>query len=253
MIAPQGYNERLFAGKGLRFSYHVARYRWLASEIQKLGISSPRMIELGCFDAKTLDFIAYTRPAYYLGLDAGWENGLQQGREKWKNYSWVELLQCASPAQIPDRGGFDIGICMEALQCMDYELNDAYLRRLGAICGTLFVTVPREHGLVFFAKHATKQMLYGAPRIRYTWREVALLTIGRFDKVPRQEYKGFDERVLLRIISRYFTIEKICGVFRSTTLPVQLSCTIGITAKSKACAPQLSPRGIAAKDCLNVA
>jgi hypothetical protein len=233
MIQPQGYNERLFKGKGLRFAYHTARYYWLASQIRKLAIRNPRIIELGCFDAKTLDFISFAKPSYYLGLDAGWENGLHLGRQRWKGYEWVELLQCASPGEMPDRGLFDVGICMEALNIMDYETEETYLRKLSQVCRQLFVTVPREHGLAFFAKHAAKSMLYGQARIRYSWREVALLTMGRFNKVERQEYKGFDERVLLRILSRYFDVEKVCGLFPSTAFPVQLSCTVGIVASSK--------------------
>jgi hypothetical protein len=233
MIEPQGYNERLFSGKSLRFAYHTARYHWLASEIRKLAIGKARIVELGCFDAKTLDFISFTQPSYYLGLDAGWENGLRQGRERWKDREWVELLQCTSPGEMPDRGSFDVGICLETLHVMDYEIEDAYLRRLSEICAKLFVTVPREHGLVFFAKHAAKSMLYGRPRIPYSWREVVLLTLGQFDKVERQEYKGFDERVLLRIMSRYFKVERVCGLFPSTAFPVGLSCTIGVAASSK--------------------
>jgi hypothetical protein len=232
MTEPQGYNERLFSGKGLRYAYHSARYHWLASEIRKLGIRQPRIVELGCFDAKTLDFISFARSSYYLGLDAGWENGLRQGRERWREHHWVELLQCTSTAEIPDRGFFDIGICLEALNIMDYEMEEAYLRKLSEICGKLFVTVPREHGPVFFAKHAAKSMLYGQARIPYSWREVALLTLGRFNKVQRQEYKGFDEWVLLRIMSRHFQVKKVCGLFPSRAFPVQLSCTVGTTATS---------------------
>jgi hypothetical protein len=233
MIEPRGYNERLFKGSGLRFTYHMARYHWLASEVRKLAIRKPRIVELGCFDAKTLDFLSFAAPSYYLGLDAGWENGLRLGRQRWKDHSWVELFECSSPCKVPDRGFFDIGICMEALNIMDYETEDAYLRKLGQMCRLLFVTVPREHGLVFFAKHAAKRMLYGQARIPYSWREVALLTLGKFGKVRRQEYKGFDERVLLRIMSRYFKVEKVCGLFPSTAFPVQLSCTVGIVGTSK--------------------
>lgn len=234
MLEAQGYNERLFSGKGLRFAYHTARYHWLASEIRKLGIQNPRIIELGCFDAKTLDFISFAQPSYYLGLDAGWEDGLRQGRQRWKDHAWVELLQCASPREVPsDRGYFDIGICMEALNIMDYEVEDVYLRKLSQICEKIFVTVPREHGLIFFAKHTAKSMLYGPGRIPYSWREVAMLTLGQFNKIERREYKGFDDRVLLRIMSRYFEVKKVCGLFPSSGFPVRLSSAVGIAATAK--------------------
>jgi hypothetical protein len=228
----QGYNERLFSGKGLRFAYHAARYHWLASEIRSLSINNPRVLELGCFDAKTLNFISFAKPAYYLGLDAGWENGLTQGNQRWRDKDWVELLQCTSPEEIPERGYFDVGICLETLQVMNYETEDAYLRKLGRICGKLFITVPRERGFAFFAKHAAKMILYGPGRIPYSWREVVLLSLGQSQKVERQEYKGFDDRVLLRLISRYFTVEKVCGLFL-TAFPTRLSCTVGIVANAE--------------------
>lgn len=161
-----------------------------------------------------------------------WLASLHQGREKWRDREWVDLLQCTSPREMPDCGFFDIGICMEALNMMDYDTEEAYVGKLSRVCGKLFVTVPREHGLTFFAKHVTKSMLYGPARIRYSWSDVALMTLGRFNKVERQEYKGFDERILFRIISNYFIVEKICGLF-PPSFPVPLSSTIGLVGRSR--------------------
>jgi len=39
---------------------------------------------LGCFDAKTLDFLP-NQINLYQGFDANWENGLDHAKEKYKN------------------------------------------------------------------------------------------------------------------------------------------------------------------------
>jgi hypothetical protein len=75
-------------------------------------------------------------------------------------------------------------------------------------------------------------MLFGRARIPYPWREPLMLSLGKTENVKRDEYKGFDERKLIRTISRYFTIEKICSVF-PPSFPLGLSFTIGIVASSK--------------------
>jgi hypothetical protein len=231
MDSQLAYNRRLFAGRGIRSSYHCARFHWLSEQIRNCGLPSPRVIELGCFDAKTIDFIREP-PTYYLGLDAGWENGLFRAMEQLKSNRSVELMLCTSPAQIPERGRFDVGICMETLQHLDDDLAKCYLAKLSQLIdGKLFVTVPRERGLVFVARRVSKAMLFGRARIPYTWRELLMLSLGKTKKVQRNEYKGFDERKLIRTISRYFKIEKICSVF-PPSFPLGLSFTIGIVAAS---------------------
>jgi hypothetical protein len=226
------YNQRLFAGNKVRSSYHWARYRWLNEQIRSSGVPSPRIIELGCFDAKTIDFMSEP-PAYYLGLDAGWENGVFKAMDRLKSNRSVELVHCTSPTQIPERGRFDVGVCMETLQHLSDDLAESYLARLSQLIeGKLFVTVPRERGLVFVARRVTKAMLFGRARIPYTWRELLMLSLGKTEKVQRNEYKGFDERILIRTISRYFKIEKICSVF-PPLFPVGMSFTIGIVAATR--------------------
>src|SRR6185312_8868270 len=101
------YNERLFRPGSIRSSYHVARYRWLAKQLSSLG-SNLRIVEIGCFDAKTLNFIP--EPAYYLGLDAGGEDGLSQGQTRFANRRNVELSLCCRPEEMPDRGIFDAAV-----------------------------------------------------------------------------------------------------------------------------------------------
>ncbi len=224
------YNERLFQSRGLRSAYHLERYRWLAREMA--GISSPRVIELGCFDAKSLRFIP--QPSYYLGLDADWEGGLSEGRKLWRDAGNVELVNCVHPSQIPDRGTFDIGVVLETLEHLPDPLLDEYIAKLGALIhGKLFVSVPRERGLIFLAKYLAKTLFYGgyAGGGRPTPRDVFMLTLSRTNQVKRCDHKGFDERVLIKKLSKYFRIEKVSSIFPRFA-PLSLSVTVGIVARS---------------------
>lgn len=218
------YNERLFSG-GLRASYHLSRYKWVSHELRKL--SPTRIVELGCFDAKLLDFIGH--PAYYLGIDAGWENGLSSAQQKWADQAHIELLKCASPDQIPERGYFDAGVCMETLEHLSDELADAYIAKLSRMVrGTLFITVPNEHGLMFAAKHVAKILAGANGAEQYSLKDATMLTLSKTSAVERNEHKGFDYRRLVDTVSQHFKTVKLSGIFPSR-YPA-LSMTVGIIA-----------------------
>ena len=54
--AGYGYNERLFSG-GFRSKLHLARFRWLQSEIAKRKCRIDSVLELGCYDGKLIEFL----------------------------------------------------------------------------------------------------------------------------------------------------------------------------------------------------
>jgi hypothetical protein len=233
-----GYNERLFQSRSLRSQYHLSRYFWLRDQLLKMALPPKRMIELGCFDAKTLDFLPW-QPGYYLGLDAGWEGGLKLGRERWAGNKGVELIECRVPRDIPERGRFDTGFCLETLEHLSYELMDSYLAALaGIIDGPLFITVPREHGIVFPIKQLIKSAISwddkeaGGQGYDFTFRDFCMLTLGRTGAVERLEHKGFDERTLLKILTQYFRVESVSGIF-PPRMPHALSFAVGIVAQPK--------------------
>ena len=232
-ITGNAYNERLFSGWGPRAAYHLSRYRWLAREIQKLNLPHPRIIELGCFDGKTLDFIE--KPSYYLGLDADGEGGLRFGQQRWQGIDNVELVMCRHADEIPNRGVFDLGVCMETFEHLSDDLADAYLCKLRSlITGKIFITVPRERGFVFLAKHLAKRAANMPSTKCYSAKDVWMLATHHTNQVqpdPRDGHKGFDDRRLLAMISKYFHVERVTGIFPT---PIRsLSLTTGIVASAR--------------------
>lgn len=142
------YNERLFK-KGLRSRWHLARFLWLEKMIKDLNIEAKSVVELGCYDGKTIHFIHPT-PEYYVGYDANWEGGLDIARNNWKNKNYHFFL-CRYPNEIKETEFFDISVCMETLEHIPSDLVEPYIEKLSTITNNyLFVTVPIDKGADIF-------------------------------------------------------------------------------------------------------
>ncbi|MDZ7315980.1 MAG: class I SAM-dependent methyltransferase [candidate division KSB1 bacterium] len=228
----KNYNERLFSN-GIRSRYHFARYYWLKKKLIKLGCPCRRVLELGCFDAKTLNFLP-KEPEYYLGYDADWEGGLQMGRAKWANRRNVDLRFCNSPEHLADAEPFDVAVCMETLEHLPVRDIKAYLEFLRCMTGDYcFITIPVERGVILPFKYAYKSII-GAVTTPYRFKELAAATLGRMKSVPRIEttHKGFDYRQCLQTIGLFFDVIEMEGI-PFGWLPPYLNPTIGIVAKPK--------------------
>lgn len=227
----ESYNQRLFSGNW-RSRIHLRRFHWLATEMRRLQLDNARVIELGCFDGKIIDLLE-TAPAYYLGLDANWEGGLDAGKRRWQGRANVEMQLCCKPEDIPTPAApFNIGICMETLEHVPAGLVEPYLLRLSQVIdGYVFITVPVERGLVFLLKHGAKRLL-GMKDDPFSRSEFINSILGRLERVERREHKGFDDRALVAAVRKYFDVVSITGVFPG--LPVRgLNLTVGIIARTK--------------------
>ena len=227
----EDYNQRLFSGNW-RSRIHLSRFYWLVDQMRWLRLNRVTIIELGCYDGKTVGFLDCA-PEAYLGLDANWEGGLDSGKVKWKDFANIELRHCRKPEDIPaPQKPYDIGICMETLEHLPPDLVDPYLFKLSQVIeGYLFITVPIERGFMFLLKHCLKKIL-GMKDDTFSKMEFINSVIGRLDKVKRGEHKGFDDRALVKQVERYFNIVSVSGVFPG--LPIRsLNLTIGIIAKSR--------------------
>lgn len=227
-----GYNELFFSGSGLRSYYHFARYRWLREQLEERTSGPLRIVELGCFDAKSIDFIP-PRLETYVGLDANWDNGLDMARARFAGRPDVKLIECQTAdsfAPYAD-GQFNAAISLETLEHIPPELLSDYFCQIRRVtCGPFFVSVPNEMGPVFLAKHVAKRLRYGTV-YSYSFRELVAATLRQSHKVERKEHKGFDYRVLARQLSEHFEVVSIEGL--PGRLPAALSLTVGIVAQSR--------------------
>lgn len=224
------YNERLF--QGWQSIYHLRRFYWLKKQLEEYGKNNASFIELGCFDAKTLDFIPKVQLGHYLGLDANWEKGLDDAKGRYKDDPRIIFQYCSKPDEVPTNDAkYDFGIALETLEHVRPELMDAFLEKMFFnIDGYIFITVPVERGFSLLVATAIRI-------INRTWEKYGLLEwlnafLGRMHKVSRIEHKGFDDRIFINQVSKYFDIEKIEGIFFNTPY-ANFNLSIGIVAKSK--------------------
>jgi hypothetical protein len=231
----KSYNERLFNKRQWRGKLHLARYDWLQKWVAQLVPNCQNAIELGCFDAKTLHYLP-TSIQHYVGYDANWENGLDEGRQKWKNEPNVQLIEAHTAAAFnPSLQYFDISICMETLEHLPLVELDNYLMKLAASTKQYcFVTIPNERGFLMVLKYVFKKyILRHTPEV-YTFRELWYALIGKIDKIERIEggHKGFDYQQLIKQLGSHFEVVAIEGIpFK--WLPLSWSFTVGIVLKQR--------------------
>ncbi len=224
------YNERLF--NSWTKIYHLKRFFWLKKKFFNIDIKNKNILELGCFDAKSLIFLN-SMPKKYLGLDANWEGGLDIAKNKYKNKENIEFKITKKPSDIPISEFFDYGICMETFEHISPEFLNEYLYRLSQIIKQkIFITIPIERGLAFiiafFLRFLTKDSYY----YMYTFKEILYSIIGKLEKVKRIEHKGFDDRIFLDTLSKYFKIEKVEGIFPGLPI-IGLNLEVGIIGTKK--------------------
>lgn len=224
------YNERLFGG-GLRSWYHVARFEWARNLI--LGLPDGlQVIELGCYDARTLDYFG-ERVAGYVGIDSN-DVALDRARRRFAGRSNVEFFHSESPSDLEcfADGQFDLAIVLETLEHLRPEHVPDYLDQLARVTrGTLLVSVPNEMGPVFLVKFVAKLLLYGDVQ-PYRPSELLAATLRRATLVDRDGHKGFDYRTIIEEIGARFDLCETAGL-PLTGLPPGLSPTVAIHARSR--------------------
>jgi hypothetical protein len=232
LIFDKGYNERLFSG-GLRGWFHLARFKWLARKCAEFKPDTSTVVELGCFDARSIGWLT-PAPKSYFGYDAGWEGGLQAGIEKHKDKPTYLLQKCLSPEQLafPADRKATLVISLETLEHIPPELLLGYLDKLREISsGHVFVSVPNEKGLIFLVKWIMKSLFYPG-RETYTASEVFHATIGNMAKVRRDEHKGFDWEQLRDQMAERFDLVKVEGV-QFPWLPAALNVQLGMIFRAR--------------------
>lgn len=204
-----GYNDRLFS-KGLRARLHLARFSWVKRVAQTTR--HDRILELGCFDGRLLD---YVKPSRYVGIDAGWEGGIQNALDRHGNDTTKTFIKTDAPSvlcQFPARC-FELGVALETLEHLPDDTLGRYLEQVQRTCARFLVTVPNEKGPVFLAKWIAKRtLLRNNPAETYSLTELFNATLCRMDRVARHEHKGFDYAALAGRLANHFDIEKVEGL-----------------------------------------
>jgi hypothetical protein len=223
------YNERLFS-RGFRGRLNYSRFHWLTQSLEALSCRPKSVLELGCYDAKSIRFLP-VRPERYVGLDASWEKGLDLAKAAWKDEKNFEFLDCREPDDIVLDEHFEVCICMETLEHVPPDLVEPYLAKLAERTDKyVLVTVPNEKGPIFAVKYLIKR-LFGDYE-KYTLGEFVNATLGRMDKVRRREHKGFDYAVIVNSLSKYFDLVKVSPL-PFQWLPTSLGYFVAIVGKKR--------------------
>lgn len=229
--ARPSYNQRLFAG-GLRTRRHLCRFVWVRRTLDALEIAPGRVLELGCYDGRAVEFLP-KMPDRYLGLDADWEDALALAARRWAGNSALEFRKCREAAEMAlDGETFDAALALETLEHVPPEQVQPYLTRIANALeprGVLLVTLPNEKGIVFAAKHLMKIVYIGSLE-PYNVREFFWQTIGRSENVARREHKGFDYARMVCRLREHFEVARIDGIPLSF-LPPCLNFGIGVVCR----------------------
>jgi hypothetical protein len=215
------YDQRLFSG-GIRRLIHEARFNWLRQKT--LGLSGS-VVELGCFNGRAIGYLGFT-PDDYLGLDAGWENGLDEAKSKYPSF---RFKQSTDPNDIIDF--WDLAIALETLEHLPRPGTlEIYIEKLARHSKVLIATFPNEIGFLFASKFLIKKIFFGGAE-NYKFSEFIYQSFGFCNLVEQNEHKGFDYRLLIDLLQRHFIIECCEGI--PIPFTKMLSTQIGIVAKSK--------------------
>ncbi len=206
----------------------------MADELRRLGCAADRVLELGCFDGKLIDYLPH-RPARYIGYDANWEGGLDLARTRWRDAEFASFHAATTPSDMelgPD-DVFDVAVSMETLEHVPPDLVEPYLAKIAEhLDGYLFVTVPVEKGPVLLAKWLAKRIL-SRDAASYTSAELVNATLGRMHRVARNDDKGFDWEALVAQVGRHFDVVRVEGLPLGRALPAGLCFGVGIVAHSR--------------------
>ena len=231
MPQQNSYNDRLFKGSLIRSYFHLARFNWIKSTIKKYKLSYSRVIELGCFDGKLLEFLPI-KPKFYQGYDANWEGGLETARLKWKDNENINFNFATDPDFILE-SVYDLGVSIETFEHIPPELVCPYLKKLSEnIKGNILITVPNEKGPFFLIKKLIKPKDRLA-KTKYSILDNLNIFLGRTNYVERDNHKGFDYDHLIYDVRKFFDIVEISSYPKMPFLPKFLGFGIGIFARTK--------------------
>jgi hypothetical protein len=229
---PDAYNDSLFHGNRARRFLHERRFWWLIDRLRRLGIRRADLIEIGCYDAKTISYLERGGVAVnrYVGYEAE-SDVASRAQRQWSARPEITIVRSTSPADIDLSSTFDLGICMETLEHLPDELVDGYLQALARVVrGLVFFTIPVERGAMLLAKQLGYR-IFGMYGERLSWRDLVNGALSQTDRIPRHEHRGFDDRQMVERIAHYFNVKECGGLF--VPYFTTMNFTLGIVGTAK--------------------
>jgi hypothetical protein len=247
MEIPSFDRSRKFRFLGSLYAFHhTRRFEWLKKKIAALRRRDLAILEIGCNDARSLDYIPVP-VRRYVGLDAGWRSGWKAGRaygldaaeKRFQNQPGYEFHRSQRHEDLERvRGTFDVAILLETFEYLEPTELESYVAAISGKLnqdGCVLSTMPNEKGLPLLAK-AVGSRLSGVRRSEYTATQFWNAFIGKMDKVPRavRGRRGFDYSAIANLVRQYFPKLQLEAV-EPENLPLWLSLNIGMVASKAHC------------------
>lgn len=232
-IGTKTYNERLFQSSRYREFIHRGRFIWAKQILERFRVSCRRILEIGCFDGKLVDWVPSEIDAF-VGIDAGWEGGIEIAKRRFAHDMKYTFVCASDPIELYryKNINFDLGVAMETLEHLSPSTVYQYLDAFHCLVkGHILITVPNEKGLVFLGKWLVRKIM-GDRSYQFSPVEVLYAVCGFLDRVERKEHKGFDYKSLIEDIEARFEIICVHSI-PIAKLPIWLSPTLGILARTR--------------------
>lgn len=227
--------------KALYMIHHAQRFRWLREKIVSGSKPHVSILELGCNDATSLDYIPLALDRY-VGFDAGWQSGWKDGvayglEAARLRYAGIENIEFHKSDDFSDILGlaeaFDFALVLETFEYLEPSTLEAYISALAAKLGPsgqLVSTMPNEKGIAVLLKHFGSR-ISGVRRSVYSPWELFQAAIGRTGSIPRgtRGRKGFDYQQIASLARRHFRYVRLESVGLSF-LPCCMSLNVGLVA-----------------------
>jgi methyltransferase family protein len=231
--------------------HHTRRFEWLKHKLSALGKQNVSILELGCNDARSLNYVPL-RVHRYLGFDAGWRSGWKNGRPhgleaarvRFRNRPAFEFRSSTRHEDLFDVDEqFDVAIVLETLEYLDPAQLESYVFLLSEKLkddGLILCTMPNEKGLPLLLK-VIGSKLSGVRRSEYTLPQFWNALLGRLDRVPRSSRgrKGFDYAATARMLRRHFAQVSLEPV-EPPNFPLWLSLNVGLVGSKQPRRPEPS-------------
>lgn len=207
---------------------HRSRFEYAQELFERFG--GGRVVDVGCGDGTFLAMLmrSGSPPESAVGLELR-DVVVADCRARYGDIDRLEFIQRPSTFVDDNERAFDTVICMEVLEhIIELETAVDELARLTRAGGRIIISVPVETGIPFVAKQTMRTLLGWRgigdyPGITaYTageyWKSVFA---GRQQHIVRpileeagfesHDHKGFNWRVLKRLLERQFVLDRITG------------------------------------------